>query len=259
MTSAFGTSDDPHIQLIDSELPEEVQRAFVRGLLDRYAAANRKTYGVNSGYIESAAHALYPQQRRAEIQTVLAEIAGRYSGILKREQFFTSPRGGHFVMLQAGRVRILEKYVQKPNQTIDKIKYLQAATLDPDLFMDFNPEEKAFLILLIHGRDHKDFTEKSRPSFVHLVVPCPNNPWKLRDAVARIDLRSRYADLFESVSTPAISNMPDLVLQNQIAEAIEESEPTFGISLKPQEPKKVTIDLSEQSETLPNKDEADLT
>lgn len=229
MASDDSRSDNPsYNQLFDSNVPEDVQRAIAERMRDAYSGADEDTYGANNPHILGAKRDHYPQERRLHVQTGLWEIGKRFPGTTKAKQYKNRTGTAHFVVLEIGRLIVIEKYVKKPNSKIKAIKYLQSVALEPDLFG--TPQSQPLVpCLLVHGRDKKD-PVRGKPSFLHIVFPSKVDPCDLSKSLARIDLGQRYNKVLSgesSILEPI--NYGKLVMPN---ETFEENDFDFGISLK---------------------------
>ncbi len=180
------------IGIVDASLSRAFQVALLRCVLGTYRDTDEDC---RTKYSWQIAHDLRGHLRRANLDTNLAMLAGRYPGVTASHE----PNGKsncYHTRLRAGRVVLTASAVPTPYSLPRDAEFRSTLARSPQMAFDFGPqqsppaEDAPLYVLLLHGPGEED---QAMPCFVHLAVPDED----CSVILARINLFARFASLPE--------------------------------------------------------------
>jgi hypothetical protein len=160
-----------------SELVTEIKKAYQGSAMDVL---------FNAEVPEGSGKEHFPQERRFRVQQAIIKIATKHTEFLTYREQKTKPRGGRFVTLRAGRLVLVEKFLQTPYR-LPVPKYISYLTAQPNFFEPEIHHQDDIFAVLVHGYDKKSILLEA-PDYIDIVFPDPVDPANIKAVLHRIPL-----------------------------------------------------------------------
>jgi len=200
---------------LNSSVPAEVQGGIVDVICAEYSHTHIE---VNRSYAEEEARDVEPHIRRANIETSLLELAGRFPDHLTVASGVTQ-KNNHFRYLVCGKIVLTQSYIE-PNRRVPRDAIFRNSfagdpnqmLLDPDAESDriaaIEAQELTYVIIT-HSRSLNNAAEPSHVTAVLVDANCHH--------VASVDLRENYAMLVsKNVPIECVEDRSQVTLRKDV-------------------------------------------